>query len=71
MIQRFKKFLKKFIKRSHVVDPVELKTQALEINEKLEREAPHRNRLASYLIQRKDQNGFGSEFEYTLRPRET
>lgn len=53
------------------VDPQELIDQANEINEKLEREGPRLNALATYLERRRLQNGFGSDFEYTLRPRGT
>ena len=51
------------------VDPQELVNQALEINEKLEREGPRLTALATYLERRRLQNGFGIDFEYTLRPR--
>lgn len=53
------------------VDPQDLINQANEINEKLEREGPRLNALAAYLDRRRLQNGFGSDFEYTLRPRGT
>lgn len=59
--------------RSHkenVVDPQVLIDQATEINDKLEREGPRLNALASYLERRRLQNGFGTDFEYTLRPKE-
>lgn len=52
------------------VDPQELVKQATEINEKLEREGPRLTALATYLERRRLQNGFGTDFEYTLRPRE-
>lgn len=29
------------------------------------------NRTASWLERRKEQNGFGTDFEYTLRPKES
>ena len=51
------------------VDPQELINQATEINEKLEREGPRLTALATYLERRRLQNGFGTDFEYTLRPR--
>lgn len=53
------------------VNPQELINQANEINEKLEREGPRLTALATYLERRRLQNGFGSDFEYTLRPRGT
>lgn len=52
------------------VDPQALIEQATEINEKLEREGPRLTALATYLERRRLQNGFGADFEYTLRPRE-
>lgn len=52
------------------VDPQDLVNQANEINEKLEREGPKLTALATYLEKRRLQNGFGSDFEYTLRPKE-
>ena len=53
-----------------VVDPQDLVNQANEINEKLEREGPRLSALATYLERRRLQNGFGADFEYTLRPKE-
>lgn len=52
------------------VDPQDLVNQANEINEKLEREGPKLTALATYLEKRRLQNGFGADFEYTLRPKE-
>ena len=52
------------------VDPQVLVDQANEINEKLEREGPRLTALATYLERRRLQNGFGTDFEYTLRPKE-
>ena len=52
------------------VDPQVLIEQATEIKEKLEREGPRLTALASYLEKRRLQNGFGTDFEYTLRPKE-
>lgn len=52
------------------VDPQELVKQATEINEKLEREGPRLTALATYLERRRLQNGFGTDFEYTLHPKE-
>ena len=52
------------------VDPQVLVAQANEINEKLEREGPRLTALATYLERRRLQNGFGTDFEYTLRPKE-
>lgn len=60
----------KFWRRTARVDPEELVRQSDEINEKLEREGPKLNALALYLERRRLQNGFGTDFEYSLRPRE-
>ena len=59
-------------RKSHgdAVDPQDLVNQANEINEKLEREGPRLTALATYLERRRLQNGFGTDFEYTLRPKE-
>lgn len=54
----------------YAVDPQDLVNQANEINEKLEREGPKLTALATYLEKRRLQNGFGTDFEYTLRPKE-
>lgn len=61
-----KNFLYRFVK-SQDINPEDLTQQANEINEKLEREAPKLNALATYLERRRLQNGFGTDFEYTLR----
>lgn len=64
-----KDFLRWFIKHPATVNPVELTRQADEIKTKLEREEPKLTALAAYLNTRRLQNGFGSDFEYTLRPK--
>ena len=58
-------------RRTPRVDPDELDRQSQEINEKLEREGPHMAAVATFLERRRLQNGFGTDFEYTLRPRRT
>ena len=64
--------MKKFLsRRTPRVDPEELNRQSAEINEQLEREGPRMNALAAYLERRRLLNGFGTDFEYTLRPRRT
>lgn len=64
--------MKKFLsRRTPRVDPEELNRQSAEINEQLEREGPRMSALATYLERRRLQNGFGTDFEYTLRPRRT
>jgi hypothetical protein len=62
--------VKLFSRRPPKVDPAELDKQTAEVLEKLDREGPHMNALAAYLERRKNQNGFGDDFEYTLRPKE-
>ncbi len=57
-------------RKEEAVDPKVLVDQANEINEKLEREAPKLTALETYLKNRRMQNGFGTDFEYTLRPKE-
>lgn len=56
--------------KGEAVDPQALVDQATEINDKLEREGPRLTALATYLERRRLQNGFGTDFEYTLRPKE-
>ena len=64
--------IKKFLsRRTPRVDPDELDRQSQEINEKLEREGPRMATVATFLERRRLQNGFGTDFEYTLRPRRT
>lgn len=64
--------IKKFLsRRTPRVDPDELDRQSQEINEKLEREGPRMAAVATFLERRRLQNGFGTDFEYTLRPRRT
>lgn len=61
--------MRKLIRRSRHVDPEELDRQTSKVNARLERETDRMNTIASYLEKRKNQNGFGADFEYTLRPR--
>ena len=64
--------IKKFpSRRPPRVDPDELDRQSQEINEKLESEGPRMAAVATFLERRRLQNGFGTDFEYTLRPRRT
>lgn len=56
-------------RRSSGIDPDELDRQTEAIEEELEREAPRMAAIATYLERRRMQNGFGNDFEYTLRPR--
>lgn len=46
-----------------------LHARANEAAEQLKQQKPRVNNITSWLENRKDQNGFGEDFEYTLRPR--
>lgn len=62
--------MKIFFRRPLKVDPEELNRQSDEINAQLESESERMNSIAAYLEKRKKQNGFGRDFEFTLRPKE-
>jgi hypothetical protein len=62
--------IKKLFQRDQRVDPSELDKQTEEVNAILERDDAKMNAIASYLEKRKNQNGFGTDFEFTLRPKE-
>lgn len=62
--------MKFFSRRTPKVDPAELDKQTEFVLEKLHREGPHMNAVAAYLERRKNQNGFGDDFEYSLIPKE-
>jgi hypothetical protein len=47
----------------------QIKLSAYEAAKQLERQEPRVNKLAAWLENRRNQNGFGEDFEYTLRPR--
>lgn len=61
--------MKNFFRRMVRVDPAELDKQTAEIQAMIEREGPRMTAVANYLENRKNQNGFGTDFEYTLKPR--
>ena len=61
--------LRRLFRRPLRVDPAELNQQTAEVNAKLNSEATRMHVVAKYLEQRKKQNGFGTDFEYTLRQR--
>ena len=63
--------IKRILRARVRVDPKELNKQTEEVNATLHRDGPKMNAIASYLEKRKDQNGFGSDFEYTLQPKES
>lgn len=56
-------------KGSTRVDPDKLNQQAEEAIRITSDQQERVNTLTSYLNNRKNQNGFGEDFEYTLRPR--
>lgn len=60
---------KRLFRRPLRVDPDELNQQTAEVNATLNREANRMQSVANYLEKRKNQNGFGTDFEYTLRQR--
>lgn len=51
------------------VDPAELNAQADAATTQLLEQQERVNAVTSYLERRKLQNGFGTDFEYTLTPR--
>jgi len=62
--------MKKRFRLAQRVDPEDLNKQTEEINATLKREGPRMNAIASYLEWRTGKNGFGTDFEFTLRPKE-
>lgn len=51
------------------VDPEVLDRQTAEINEYLEQEEPRMTALATFLNNRRGQNGLGEDFDVTFYPR--
>ena len=62
--------MKKLWRRPRV-DPKELDKQTEQVNTVLREQGPRMNAIATYLTNRKDKNGFGSDFDITLRPKES
>ena len=61
---------KKFRKgRPERPDPDVLIRQAEESLRKTESQQPHVDKITKWLNKRENQNGFGEDFEYTLRPK--
>lgn len=58
-----------FKRRPPKVDPEELMRKAEDSIAHVEGQQDHVNALTSYLIWRTGDNGFGQDFEYTLRPK--
>lgn len=59
-----------FKRRAPRVDPDELDAQSEAAIRRVADQQPHVNTLTAYLERRKNQNGFGDDFEYSLRPKE-
>lgn len=55
--------------RRDKVDPDELNRQTAEVNEFLENEGPKVSAVATWLNNRKGQNGLGEDFDITFYPR--
>ena len=59
-----------FFKRHEAkVNVEELHQQAAEVNEFLEKEGPRMSAVATWLNNRKGQNGLGEDFDITFYPR--
>ena len=58
-------------KKTPRVDPAELSQKADAALEQVRAQQPHVNTLTNWLERRKNQNGFGADFEYALRPKGT
>ncbi len=58
-----------FIRRDPKVDVEELDQQTAEVNEFLEKEGPRMSAIATWLNNRKGQNGLGEDFDITFYPR--
>lgn len=54
-------------KKDDRIDPVALARKAEESKRRTNSQQPRVNSITSYLHERKNQNGFGDDFEYTLR----
>lgn len=61
----------KRLHRGSRVDPEKLDRQTVEVNEILAVNAENMTAIAKYLESRSKQNGFGRDFEFTLRTRKT
>lgn len=60
----------RYIKRNERVDIDALDRKAEESIEQTVANQPKVNAVTSWLERRQNQNGFGEDFEYTLRPKE-
>lgn len=64
-----KKLFNMIFPHKNKVDLEAAERQVKEVNDKLVADEERRHTVVSYLEARKDRNGFGSDFEYTLRPK--
>lgn len=58
-----------FPKHESRIDPDALTLKAEQSLRETEKKQPHVNAITSWLRRRDGQNGFGEDFEYTLRPK--
>ncbi|PPF18258.1 hypothetical protein C5B92_07010 [Rathayibacter sp. AY1A4] len=61
--------MKWFKRRIRRVDPAELTARAAESVQRVESQQERVNLITAWLISRKESNGFGDDFEYTLKPK--
>jgi len=54
-------------KRSNKIDPADLHRKASEAIVKTQEQQPHVFRLSSWLNWRNGENGFGNDFDYTIK----
>lgn len=60
-----------FKRHSRRVDPADLTARAAESVERVESQQERVTFLTNWLINRHETNGFGDDFEYTLKPKGT
>lgn len=58
-------------KKKQRVDPEQLSARADEVLQQIQNQQPRVNVITSFLNRRTLENGFGTDFEYTLRPKES
>lgn len=58
-----------FKRHSRRVDPDELTARAAESVQRVESQQERVNLINTWLISRRETNGFGDDFEYTLKPK--
>jgi hypothetical protein len=59
-----------FGRKHRRVDPDALNRQTAEVREYLEKEGPRMSAVATFLHNRRGQNGLGEDFDITFYPRE-